>query len=411
MKKRSSVTVASEISCHRVDTRGLISTLYKQSTAIVKTSSPLTLLRTLQIVKMAEKTYNVGVIGYGLSAKMFHIPFITAAPEFTLYAVVQRNPKPDDDAEKDHPGIKSYRSTEDMVGDPSVDVVVVTTTPTSHLSLAKLALNANKHVLVEKPFTPTSAEANELVDLAASKKLLLTVYQNRRFDSDYLTLSKYVKDNTLGRVVEFETHFDRHRPEVPQSDSWKYQVAPGSGAIYDLGTHLMDQVVHLFGLPSRVTAFIGSQRQGESKGFEDSCTVLLHYKDGLLATCKAGVVSPEVEQLRYWVRGEKGSFRKYHLDVQEEQLKAGMRPGDQGYGVEPKERHGILNTVQPGGKIASGIVPTVEPATYTEFYRSFARALVGEQSSLPVDPKIAAKVIRLVELAKVSSDEGRTVDV
>jgi len=262
-------------------------------------------------------------------------------------------------------------------------------------------------VIVEKPFTPTSQEAEELIALAKKEKRLLSVYQNRRWDSDFLTLSKYIKNGSLGRVVEFETHFDRYRPEAPQA-SWKLEQ-PAGAVVYDLGTHLMDQVVHLYGLPKRITGLLYNQREHNPSEFEDSCTILLHY-DGMLVTVKAGVVSPEVNQLRYWVRGDKGSFKKYHLDCQEDQLRAGMKPGDNGYGLEPKERYGVLNTAK-AGKIESEVVPTVEPATYAEFYRKSARALGGDISQLPVDSATAAAVIRLVELAKESSKLGRTLDV
>lgn len=135
---------------------------------------------------------------------------------------------------------------------------------------------------------------------------------DRRWDADFVTLSKLVKNGSLGRIAEFETHFDRHRPEEPSADAskWKNKVIPGGSAIYDLGTHLLDQAVHLLGLPKRVTGFIGTSRAVNTSGFEDSFTVLLHYANGTLVTAKATVVSPEEEQLRFWVRGEKGSFKK-----------------------------------------------------------------------------------------------------
>ena len=197
-----------------------------------------------------------------------------------------------------------------MVEDRSIDVVVITTTPTSHFELCKLALEWNKHVIVEKPFTPTSKQADELINIAVNRNLFLTVYQNRRWDTDFLTLSKLIENGTLGRVVEFETHFDRHRPTAP-TGGWKTKPLPGGGGLYDLGTHLIDQVLVLFGLPDRITGFVGSQREHNPKGVDDSCTVLLHYDlRGLLATVKVGVVSPEEDQLRFWVRGEKGSYKK-----------------------------------------------------------------------------------------------------
>jgi len=171
----------------------------------------------------------------------------------------------------------------------------------------------------------------------------------------------------------------------------------------------MDQVVHLYGLPKRITGFSTTQREHNPTGFEDSCTVLLHY-DGMLATVKVAVVSPEANQLRYWVRGDKGSFKKFHLDCQEDQLQEGMKPGDVGFGLEPRQRYGILNRAK-GGEIETEIVPMVEPPTYAEFYRKFARALAGDKAQIPVDPEVAASVIRLVELAQRSLREGRTVDV
>ncbi|CAG8895903.1 unnamed protein product [Penicillium egyptiacum] len=357
------------------------------------------------------QTYNVGVVGYGFSAKIFHIPFVKEVPELKLYAIVQRTPKQDDDAEKDHPGVKSFRTTEEMVQDPAIDVVIITTAPDSHFAQCKLALEAGKHVVCEKPFTPTTQEADDLIAIAKKNNKQLAVFQNRRWDADFVTLSKLVKNGSLGRISEYETHFDRHRPEEPASDShkWKNKVIPGGSAIYDLGTHLLDQAVHLLGLPARVTGFIGSARAANTSSYEDSFTVLLHYANGTMVTAKATVVSPEDEQLRFWVRGDKGSFKKYHLDIQEDQLKAGIMPQDKGYGREPSERYGALTTIQ-NGKPVKEVVPTVEPPTYTEYYRKLVRALNGE-GELPASGAEAREVIRLIELARESSRTGRTLGV
>lgn len=257
----------------------------------------------------APPAFNVAVVGYGLSAKVFHIPLILALPEeYKLFGVVQRSPKPDDDASKDHPGIKSWRSVDAVYQDKDVDLVVITTVPSTHFEMCKDALEAGKHVVVEKPFVPTAAEAERLIEVAKAARKTLTVYQNRRWDSDFLTLRKVMADGLLGDIAEFQSHFDRHRPDPPP-DTWKSVDAPGHGAVYDLGSHLIDQVYHTFGMPKSVTGFVGNQRRGVEGGAPDSCTVLLHY-DQLLATCKAGVVSPEEEQLRFWVRGTSGSFKK-----------------------------------------------------------------------------------------------------
>lgn len=230
--------------------------------------------------------------------------------DFKLYGVVQRTPKPDDDAAKDHAGIKSWRSIDEVYADSAVDVVIITSPPDYHFDMAKSSLEAGKHVVVEKPFVPTAKEAAELAEISDKTGKKLAVYQNRRWDADFLTLKKILADGTLGDIAEFETHFDRHRPDPPPGASWKNVDAEGHGALYDLGTHLLDQVYHLFGKPRKVTGFVGRQRRGVTDGAPDSFTAILHYDGPTVVTAKAGVVSPEEEQLRYWVKGTKGSFKK-----------------------------------------------------------------------------------------------------
>jgi predicted dehydrogenase len=269
--------------------------------------------------------------------------------------------------------------------------------------MVKSALQAGKHVVVEKPFVPTAAEASELCTLASQTGKKLAVYQNRRWDADFVTLQSVLASGELGDIAEFETHFDRHRPDPP-ADTWKVKEAPGNGAIYDLGTHLIDQVYALYGLPQRVTGFVGYQRRGVAEGAHDSCTVLLHYDDEtqMLATVKAGVVSAEVEQLRFWVRGTKGSFKKFHLDPQEEQLKGAKAgaalPGDFGVvGEDGKLERKTWETVSP-------------PPTYVEYYRLFGKAVAGE-GEVPVKAEEARDVLRIVEAALLSSREGRSVSL
>ena len=252
-----------------------------------------------------------------MSAKIFHIPLIQALPnDFKLYGIVQRSPKTGDDASKDHPNVRLWHSVDEVYKDPEVDVVVVTSIPATHYEMCKAALEAGKHVVVEKPFVPTAKEADDLVATAKKSGKLLTVYQNRRWDSDYLTLRKVMEEGSLGEIVEFETHYDRHRPEAPP-DTWKAKDAPAHGSLYDLGSHLIDQVYNTFGMPKRVTGFIGNQRRNVQGGAPDSHTVLLHY-EGIMVTVKAAIISPEAEQLRFWVRGVDGSFKKvcYSLYVQ-----------------------------------------------------------------------------------------------
>lgn len=209
-------------------------------------------------------------------------------------------------------------------------------------------------VVIEKPFCPTSEECDQLIALAKARAKVLTVFQNRRWDADFTTLSHLLSEKTLGRVVEFESHFDRYDPTVPPRDAAN---VPGSGVIFDLGTHLFDQVLQLYGPPCKITAFMSRQRSGASEvGPHDACTVLLHYKDGLLATVKASPLSASQRQMRFWVRGEKGSYLKYHLDPQEPQIMAGVKVTDPSFGIEPASNSG-KQTTHPALRMSRGSNP------------------------------------------------------
>lgn len=209
-----------------------------------------------------------------------------------------------------------------MLADPHIDLVIITSTPETHFEFCSAALNAGKHVVVEKPFVPTASEAHDLATLANDKDLLLSVYQNRRFDVDFLTLKKLLNEGTLGHVVEFESHFDRFKPEAPAPDksTWKQDaVLPGNGSLYDLGTHLIDQVYSLFGPPRSVFGISQVQKHGLTARVTapDSCTVIMRYgkeEDECLVTVKSSMVSAG-ETLRYWIRGSKGAFRKVSFDA------------------------------------------------------------------------------------------------
>jgi len=358
---------------------------------------------------MASKTHNVGVIGYGLSAKVFHIPLILVTPSFNLHSIVQRTPKPNDDAAKDHPTAKIYHSASEMFADPSISIIVVTTTPDTHFSFTKAALEGGKHVIVEKPFVPTSAEAQQLIDISSKTEKLICVYQNRRWDSDFLTVRKLIREDTLGRIVELNTHFDRYKPV--KATNWKGNLgmAQAGGVVYDLGTHLLDQCFVLFGMPKTVTAFFENQRNdgGEEP---DSITIVLGYgAGGPLVTAKAGVMCVETEQLRYWVRGTKGSFKKYHLDVQETQLKEGKKPGDEGFGVEEESASGRL-VVLENGEPKGSVLKNVVPETYASLYSGFKKAIEGGgENEVPVKASEARDVLKIIEAAKESAKTGKSV--
>ena len=296
-----------------------------------------------------------------------------------------------------------------MFADPSIDIIVITTTPDTHFAFTKAAIEAGKHVIVEKPFVPTSQEAQDLVELSAKTGKLICVYQNRRWDTDFLTVKKLLDEGRIGRCVEFNTHFDRYKPARPETWKGTLGMEHAGGVIYDLGTHLIDQVYVLFGMPASVTGIFANQRNdgGEEP---DSVTVLLQYGNGgPLVTVKAGVMSIETKQLRYWIRGTKGSFEKFHLDVQEDQLKAGKKPGDEGFGVEGKESSGTLVTLEDG-KPKESTLGNIEPLTYAALYSGFAKAIQGGGfDAVPVKATEARDVLKIIEAARESAKTGKTI--
>jgi predicted dehydrogenase len=353
----------------------------------------------------------LSLIAHRMSAKVFHIPLIQVTPHFVLHSIVQRTPKPNDDASKDHTSAMIYHSADEMFADSSIDIIAITTTPDTHFSFTKSAIEAGKHVIVEKPFVPTSEEAQVLVELSAKTGKLICVYQNRRWDSDFLTVKKLLDEGTLGRCVEFNTHFDRYKPARPETWKGTLGMDQAGGVIYDLGTHLIDQVYILFGMPATVTAIFANQRN-DGAAEPDSITVALQYGNGgPLVTAKAGVMSIETKQLRYWVRGTKGSFKKFNLDVQEDQLKAGGKPGDSGFGVESANKAGSLVTLKDGAPHETAY-ENIEPLTYAALYAGFARAIGGGGAdSVPVKPTEARDVLKIIEAARESAKSGKTIKV
>ncbi|KAI1747633.1 hypothetical protein F4782DRAFT_520228 [Xylaria castorea] len=363
-----------------------------------------------------QKVFNVGIVGYGLSAKIFQIPFITTTPSFKFYSILQRNPKPESSAPNDYPNLQHFRSMEPFLADSALDVVVLSTTPDTHFPLAQQALNAGKHVFIEKPLVPTSAEASELDRLAKEKGLLICVYQNRRWDSDFRTVQKLISDETLGRVYEIETHFQRYQPV--KRTSWKSElsISQGGSALYDLGSHLVDQVYVLFGMPNSVSAKLYCQREGRVLGPQDQsvepdgANLQLTYDSGLVVGVRIGGMSVETRQPRFWVRGTKGSYHKDGLDTQEDQLKAGMKPSDARFGRDSEEWHGRLVTIGEDDKVSEKAFPNVEPVTYAKIYELFGEALRGN-GPVPVPVSEARDVLRILEAARESSLTLREVNL
>ncbi|KAH6975305.1 hypothetical protein BKA56DRAFT_489836 [Ilyonectria sp. MPI-CAGE-AT-0026] len=358
---------------------------------------------------MAGKTFNVGIVGYGASAKIFHIPFITQTPQFKLYSIVQRSPKEGNSAPNDYPDLKHYTDYKALFADPSVDLVVIGTPPDNHFELTKAALESGKHVLTEKPFVPTSAEADKLIAIAKENNRLICVYQNRRWDSDFLTVKHLVSTGALGRVVEFNTHFERYKPQA--STNWKNDltIAQGGSALFDLGTHLIDQVYTLFGMPQSIHGRTLNQREGTYDFVNpDGVTAELTYP-GLLVHVRISIMSAEVVQPRFWVRGTKGSFQKWGLDPQEEQLQAGWKATDAGFGKDdPKNLK--LTLVGDDGVPKAAAAPLFEPQTYKAFYAELAKAIEsGKEEDVPVKASQARDVLQLLEGLLESAKTGKDV--
>ncbi|CAO3623713.1 unnamed protein product [Cunninghamella echinulata] len=353
---------------------------------------------------MSIEQVNVGVIGFGMSAQTFHCPLIVSSPHLNLVAVVERRSTKSQAA---YPGIQTVTSAEALFALNNVDLVVITTPNESHFTLAKEAMEKGKHVVVEKPFTITSQEAEILVRISKETNKICSVYQNRRWDGDFLTVKKLIKNEHLGRLVEFESHFDRFRNF--SKNGWREQEGLGSGMLYDLGAHLIDQTLSLFGTPKSIYATISNQRQLEGANVADDFTIILTYDNNLKAVLRSSMLARQDPVLRFSLRGMNGSFVKHYLDVQEDQLKSGLLPSIAGYGVDPQQQWGCLNTTLQGGSHIIGQVET-EKGDYVAFYNNVAESILrNDPSHLIVKPEDGLLCIRLIELAQQSSDEHRTI--
>ncbi|MCD1261113.1 oxidoreductase [Paenibacillus athensensis] len=339
-----------------------------------------------------------GLIGYGMAGQVFHAPLLTAVPGIELKAVVERS---SERAKERYPQVEIVRDAGELLDDADIELVVVATPNDSHFALAKQALERGKHVVVDKPMTITSDEARELIALARERGRVLSTFQNRRWDGDFLTIRQVVKDGLLGRLVEYEAHFDRFRHAL-KPGAWREKAQPGAGILYDLGAHLIDQAVELFGLPAAVRGDVRTQREGA--GADDFFELTLDYGT-LRATLQAGMLVREPGP-HFTLHGTTGSFVKYGLDPQEAALKAGLLPGSDGWGVEPPELWGALNT-QLGELHVQGRIETI-PGAYLSYYQNVYEAIV-HGAELIVRPEQALQTIRIIEAALESSRRGATV--
>ena len=347
------------------------------------------------------KKLNVGLAGYGMSGEYFHAPFIHAHDKFNLIKIVERK---SEKSKRDYPYIEIVRDFSSLAKDDNLDLIIISTPNSTHLNFAKEALLAGKHVIVEKPFTPTSKEADELIEIAKKQKRILSVFQNRRWDGDFLTVKKIINSGYLGRLVEFESHYDRYRNFI-KPDTWKEEKSFGHGILFDLGTHMIDQALVLFGLPESIYADIRIKR--DDGKVNDAYEIILYYpsKDIPKVTLKGSLLVRELGP-RYILHGTEGSFIKYGLDTQEEDLKKHISPLSENWGIEPKESWGLLNTnindIHFEGKIET------EAGCYKNYFDNIYDAIV-DGKPLDVNPEEARNVIRIIELAYESSAAKKVV--
>ncbi len=338
------------------------------------------------------------LLSYGMSGKLFHAPFIQLHPGFELAGSWERSKKLIGDS---YPGVTSYPSLEAVLADESVQLVIVNTPTGTHYSYAKQALLAGKHIVVEKAFTSTVAEAIELKELAAEKNKKISVFQNRRWDSDFKTVKKIIDEGWLGDIVEAEIHFDRYKAELSPKPH-KEIAGPGSGLLKDLGPHIIDQALNLFGYPQALFADIRITRP--SSEVDDWFDILLFYP-GLRMRLKSGLFVREALP-GYIFHGTKGSFIKKRTDIQENELLAGKIPNTTDWGTEPANEKGLLHT-EKNGKIIRKKIKSLQ-GNYYGYYEGVYKAIT-EDAPMPVTAEEGIQVMELIEAAIKSCKEKKVI--
>lgn len=362
---------------------------------------------------MAAREIGVGVVGYGLGGRVFHAPFVSAVPGLKLVAIMTRN---GEKASKLYPSTMIVSALEDILDDKSIELVVISTPNETHFALAKKALEAGKHIVIDKPFASTAGEALELLQLAKSKGVLAVPFHNRRWDGDFLTVKKLLKEAAVGRLVTYESHFDRFRP-TPRENTWKEAENPANGMLFDLGPHLVDQALALFGAPDAITASVRADR--DQTAIEDAFDITLHYpgtngKD-LLAHCRTSYLAC-LNSPRFLLHGTRGSFRKTGLDPQEPTLEGGAKVpvlGSPDVWLQEKEADWGTLAIAPVPEDPAMLVERqikTEPGDYRNYYANVRDALLGT-AELAVTAEDGYRVTKLLEMARKSSKEGRTLQV
>jgi predicted dehydrogenase len=342
---------------------------------------------------------DVGLIGFGLAGRAFHAQVIRATPGLRLAAILQRQGS---EAAQKYPDVRVVRSVEELLGIADIRLVVIATPNETHAPIARQCLEAGRDVVVDKPFATTLKEAAELVDLARKCGRLITVYQNRRYDGDFQAIRQIVADVTLGRIIRFETNYDRFRPDL-KPGAWREQPGPGTGIFFDIAPHLIDHALVLFGLPEAVTADIRLERAVAV--VDDAFDVMLHYPAGMRAVLRSTMLAIATRP-RFILQGTHGSFFKQTYDPQEINLRRGYIPETGPWGGEPQEDWGVLTTGE--NDVVTKRSVSSSTSDYRDYYANVRDAILG-RATLAVSPEYAVDLMRVLELAQESSRKRCTI--
>ncbi len=356
----------------------------------------------------------VGINSAGYATRVFHEPFLRALPQFEIVGIVDRKTEPR------FPSYPVFTTYDAMLEDTQIELVIITTPNHCHFDDARRAILAGKHVLIEKPFATNSRDCQQLIDLANQYQRQLCVYHNSRFDSDFATIQSIIRSEKLGKIVSLDINWYRLRSGLNTKIHKEMVENDGSGLLFDLSPHMIDQSIQLFGFPVSVFADVGVQRSGSK--VDDYYNIILFYNEGLRVTLKSSLLVNSQGNSGYILSGQLGSFTKPKVAQQEAQLNQGISPLDINYGVENISDYGILSTFDAQNNLQMNTVPSIH-ATYRDFYEVLANALSGQvatfsdafeaqkiqENPLPVTAEQALQVVRVIEAAILSHHEQRVI--
>ncbi|WP_050179991.1 oxidoreductase [Domibacillus robiginosus] len=341
------------------------------------------------------KTIGTALIGYGFSGSTFHAPFLEEMEEFQLMSILSSKKEK---VKEKFPAVQVVQQVDDIINNPEIELVVVTTPSSLHFEITRQALEAGKHVIVEKPMVPTVEEAEALSACAKEYNVMLSVFQNRRYDGNFRTVKKMIEEGRLGDVYMYEAHYDRFEPVVGKG--WREEKKPASGVLYDLGAHLIDQALSLFGMPDSITADL--QKQRPHALVDDYFHLVLTYGTKRVIL-HSGMVTVE-QGAKYKVHGTEGTFMKRGEDPQEEQLIKGEPLSSAEWGMDRLDQYGTLYTKEGNEKIVT------LPGDYRQYYKGIYHAIRDGQPC-PVPCEDGIRTIRIIEAAQQSSREGKTIQL